>query len=55
MIEAGKNGKTKWIVGNGKNYFDWTYIENVAYSHVLAADKLDEKPEQVNGEVTQIR
>lgn len=39
--EVGKSGKSKWVqIGTGKNKFDWTYVENAAYAHVLAADKL---------------
>jgi len=40
MIEAGKEGKSKFTIGNGRNLCDWTYIENAAYAHLLAADKL---------------
>eukprot|EP01090_Pellita_catalonica_P022406 TRINITY_DN8697_c0_g1_i1.p1 TRINITY_DN8697_c0_g1~~TRINITY_DN8697_c0_g1_i1.p1 ORF type:complete len:360 (-),score=59.92 TRINITY_DN8697_c0_g1_i1:51-1130(-) len=45
FIEAAKNGKSKFQLGNGKNMMDWTYVENVAYAHVLAAEKLQEQEE----------
>ncbi|MCJ7618070.1 MAG: NAD-dependent epimerase/dehydratase family protein, partial [Desulfobacterales bacterium] len=32
------------IVGNGKNVVDTIYIDNAAYAHILAAEKLDEDP-----------
>ena len=30
------------IIGDGKNLIDWTFIDNAAYAHVLAAKKLTE-------------
>ena len=27
-------------IGSNENLFDWTYIENAAHAHVLAADRL---------------
>lgn len=33
-------GRTKWQVGDNENLFDWTYVENVAHAHLLAADRL---------------
>lgn len=30
---------------------DWTYVENVAYAHLLAADKLTEGNDDVAGQV----
>jgi len=43
FIEAAKSGKSKFQIGNGKNMMDWTYVENVAYAHILAAEKLQEE------------
>lgn len=37
MVNAYKTGKTKFQVGENNNMFDFTYVENVAYGHVLAA------------------
>ncbi|WWC67898.1 uncharacterized protein I206_101816 [Kwoniella pini CBS 10737] len=36
-----KNGQTKWQIGDNLNLGDFTYVGNVAYAHLLAADKLD--------------
>ncbi|KAI0811208.1 3-beta hydroxysteroid dehydrogenase/isomerase family-domain-containing protein [Irpex lacteus] len=33
-------GKTGVQIGNNTNLFDWTYIENAAHAHLLAADRL---------------
>lgn len=35
-----KAGKLKYIIGDGKNLFDWTYVGNVAQAHVQAGDAL---------------
>jgi len=40
FIEVGKNGKSKLQIGDGSNMFDWTYIDNIVYAHILASDKL---------------
>jgi len=49
-IKAGKEGKSKFQIGNGQNIMDWTYIENAALAHVLAAEKLNENAPGVSGE-----
>lgn len=40
FVRQAKAGKMKYIIGNGKNVWDFTYVGNVAQAHVLAADKL---------------
>ncbi|XP_070553176.1 sterol-4-alpha-carboxylate 3-dehydrogenase, decarboxylating-like [Ptychodera flava] len=40
-IEMAKAGKTKYIIGNGKNLVDFTYVENVVHGHILAAESLN--------------
>ncbi|WFD33511.1 3beta-hydroxysteroid-4alpha-carboxylate 3-dehydrogenas(decarboxylating) [Malassezia cuniculi] len=35
-----ESGRTKWQIGDNQNLFDWTYVENVAHAHLLAADRL---------------
>ncbi|KAL9047987.1 MAG: hypothetical protein Q9162_007897, partial [Coniocarpon cinnabarinum] len=40
MVQSAKDGKYKVQIGDGKNRFDWTYVENVARAHVLAVDHL---------------
>jgi sterol-4alpha-carboxylate 3-dehydrogenase (decarboxylating) len=42
FLQVAREGKTRVQIGNGKNLFDLTYVENVAHGHVLAADKLTE-------------
>ena len=40
MVEAAASGKYRYQVGNGKNYFDWTYVGNAAQAHIQAAHAL---------------
>ena len=40
MVQAAKRGQWRYMIGNNENLFDMTFIDNVAYAHVLAADKL---------------
>jgi sterol-4alpha-carboxylate 3-dehydrogenase (decarboxylating) len=35
-----KEGRSHFQIGDNTNLFDWTYVGNVAYAHILAADKL---------------
>jgi nucleoside-diphosphate-sugar epimerase len=37
LIKWSKNLR---IIGDGKNLVDWTFLDNAAYAHVLAAEKL---------------
>ncbi|XP_002738028.1 sterol-4-alpha-carboxylate 3-dehydrogenase, decarboxylating-like [Saccoglossus kowalevskii] len=39
-VEMAKAGKMKFIIGDGKNLVDFTYVENVVHGHVLAAEHL---------------
>ncbi|KAL2650983.1 hypothetical protein R1flu_019111 [Riccia fluitans] len=39
-VEAARSGKLKFIIGDGKNLFDWTYVENVANAHICADNSL---------------
>jgi len=32
--------KTGFIIGDGKNKCDWTYVDNVVHGHMLAAQKM---------------
>ncbi|KAL9642860.1 hypothetical protein ABK040_015831 [Willaertia magna] len=48
VVENGKKGRTKFYVGNGKNYMDYTYVKNVTHCLILAATHLDK--ESVTGE-----
>nr|XP_055123871.1 sterol-4-alpha-carboxylate 3-dehydrogenase, decarboxylating isoform X1 [Symphalangus syndactylus] len=40
LIEAARNGKMKFVIGNGKNLVDFTFVENVVHGHILAAEQL---------------
>lgn len=39
-----EDGKSHFQIGDNTNLFDWTYVGNVAYAHLLAADKLETPP-----------
>ncbi|CAG8451455.1 13953_t:CDS:2, partial [Dentiscutata erythropus] len=39
-IRVMEQGQTKFQIGDNSNLMDWTYVENVAYAHLLASDKL---------------
>ncbi|XP_065849986.1 3beta-hydroxysteroid-dehydrogenase/decarboxylase [Euphorbia lathyris] len=36
LVAAAKAGKSKFIIGNGENIYDFTYVENVAHAHICA-------------------
>ncbi|KAF9331043.1 erg26, C-3 sterol dehydrogenase [Podila minutissima] len=40
FMDVMKKGQHVLQIGDNSGLFDWTYVENVAYSHVLAAEKL---------------
>ena len=40
MLQVLANGQTKFQIGDNTNLFDFTYIGNSAYAHILAAEKL---------------
>ncbi|XP_037677765.1 sterol-4-alpha-carboxylate 3-dehydrogenase, decarboxylating [Choloepus didactylus] len=40
LIEAARNGKMKFVIGNGENLVDFTFVENVVHGHILAAEHL---------------
>ncbi|KAI3513650.1 hypothetical protein L1887_20987 [Cichorium endivia] len=35
-VAAARAGKSKFIIGDGKNMYDFTYVKNVAHAHVCA-------------------
>ncbi|KAH7427732.1 hypothetical protein KP509_10G057200 [Ceratopteris richardii] len=41
LISAARSGKMKFILGDGKNVYDFTYVENVAHAHICAEKALD--------------
>ena len=47
LYEVYNRGQTHFQIGDNTNLFDWSYVENVAHAHLLAADKLvDPGPER---------
>ncbi|KAF2013119.1 C-3 sterol dehydrogenase/C-4 decarboxylase family protein [Aaosphaeria arxii CBS 175.79] len=40
MVTAFRKGQTKFQVGQNNNLFDFTYVENIAHGHLLAAQAL---------------
>jgi len=40
FMSAMQAGRTSMQIGDNKNLFDFTYIPNAAYAHLLAADRL---------------
>lgn len=59
MLQVLANNQTKFQIGDNSNLFDFTYIGNSAYAHILAAEKLvvldtattPSSPTTVDGEV----
>eukprot|EP01100_Stratorugosa_tubuloviscum_P007616 TRINITY_DN314_c0_g4_i1.p1 TRINITY_DN314_c0_g4~~TRINITY_DN314_c0_g4_i1.p1 ORF type:complete len:364 (-),score=166.79 TRINITY_DN314_c0_g4_i1:29-1120(-) len=50
FIAAAREGKSKVKLGDGQNLFDWTYVGNVAYAHVLAYEKMKDPTNKIHGE-----
>ncbi|KAI8810611.1 3-beta hydroxysteroid dehydrogenase/isomerase family-domain-containing protein [Cladochytrium replicatum] len=41
FFEMARSGRSyRFMVGSNKNMFDWTYVDNAAHAHLLAADAL---------------
>ncbi|PWA75698.1 3beta-hydroxysteroid-dehydrogenase/decarboxylase isoform 2 [Artemisia annua] len=36
LVAAARAGKSKFIIGDGTNMYDFTYVENVAHAHICA-------------------
>ncbi|CAJ1973603.1 unnamed protein product [Sphenostylis stenocarpa] len=36
LVDAARKGKSKFLIGNGNNVCDFTYVENVAHAHICA-------------------
>ncbi|KAL6533849.1 3beta-hydroxysteroid-dehydrogenase/decarboxylase isoform 2 [Orobanche hederae] len=36
LVAAARSGKSKFIIGDGNNMYDFTYVENVAHAHICA-------------------
>ncbi|KAG5142425.1 hypothetical protein JHK82_018120 [Glycine max] len=40
LVDAARKGKSKFIIGDGNNVYDFTYVENVAHAHICADQAL---------------
>ncbi|CAN6476177.1 unnamed protein product [Victoria cruziana] len=40
LVSAARANKSKFIIGDGNNMFDFTYVENVAHAHICAEKAL---------------
>ncbi|KAK2069382.1 hypothetical protein P8C59_003968 [Phyllachora maydis] len=40
LLQVHRQGRTRWQLGDNTNLFDFTYVENVAHAHLLAARAL---------------
>ncbi|XP_068441188.1 sterol-4-alpha-carboxylate 3-dehydrogenase, decarboxylating isoform X2 [Clinocottus analis] len=40
LVDAARRGKMKFIIGDGTNLVDFTFVENVVHGHILAAEHL---------------
>lgn len=38
LIEIVRNGKMKFVIGNGKNLVDFIFVENVVYGYILVVE-----------------
>ncbi|KAM7468332.1 hypothetical protein LguiB_015894 [Lonicera macranthoides] len=58
LVAAARAGKSKFIIGNGNNMNDFTYVENVAHAHIcaeLALASSGEVAERAAGEFASIK
>ncbi|KAI4887900.1 hypothetical protein NFI96_012480 [Prochilodus magdalenae] len=40
LVDSARQGKMKFIIGDGSNLVDFTFVENVVHGHILAAEHL---------------
>ncbi|CAI0555411.1 unnamed protein product [Linum tenue] len=40
LAESARAGKSKFLIGDGNNVYDFTYVENVAHAHICAEQTL---------------
>lgn len=41
LVDTARRGKMKFIIGDGTNLVDFTFVENVVHGHILAAETLN--------------
>ncbi|KAH7521373.1 3beta-hydroxysteroid-dehydrogenase/decarboxylase [Ziziphus jujuba] len=49
LVNLAKSGWAKFIIGNGENMSDFTYVENVSHAHICAEEALDFRTSSVAG------
>ncbi|CAN6485370.1 unnamed protein product [Victoria cruziana] len=49
LISQAKAGRSKYIIGDGDNMWDFTYIDNVAHAHICAEQALRSNTGNVSG------
>lgn len=47
FVAGARSWQMKFVLGDGRNLFDWTYVENVAHAHVCAERALDDVGSQL--------
>ncbi|KAJ4832326.1 3beta-hydroxysteroid-dehydrogenase/decarboxylase isoform 1 [Turnera subulata] len=55
LVAAARAGKSKYMIGDGNNIYDFTYVENVAHAHICAERALaseHEVAQKAAGQVT---
>jgi nucleoside-diphosphate-sugar epimerase len=50
VIKRAKAGTMKYIIGDGQNMFDWTYVDNVTHAHILADEALQKEASPAAGQ-----
>lgn len=40
LVDTARRGKMKFIIGDGTNLVDFTFVDNVVHGHILAAERL---------------
>lgn len=50
MLEVCQKGQHKFQIGDNSSLMDFTYVGNVAYAHVLAAEKLGDVKSEAAGQ-----
>ncbi|KAI9653789.1 MAG: erg26, C-3 sterol dehydrogenase [Alyxoria varia] len=55
IVENAKTGKYRFQIGDGKNLYDWTYIENAARAHLLAAKALINEHNNIDAVPVQLK
>nr|XP_046180693.1 sterol-4-alpha-carboxylate 3-dehydrogenase, decarboxylating [Oncorhynchus gorbuscha] len=40
LVDTARRGKMKFIIGDGSNLVDFTFVDNVVHGHILAAESL---------------